>query len=380
MGDQRILKQFFNVLFAVALMGGIGFWLARKSTEKSAPVLRICAWSNYLPEEVLADFHKQTGIRVELSFISSNEELFAKLRAGATGFDLIQPSDYMSRQMIRLGMLRELDHSRLGNLTNLMPEARNAAWDPGLKYTVPFSWGTTGLVVNAAKVSLAELASSSASSLPPGEGRQAPGWELLFESPDPHHTSLLDDMREVFSAMLIWKGTSPNLDAKHTIADASNSLQILETARGGLQTVREKILMFTSEPRQYLVRSELNIAHAYSMDALQAGAEKPDFHYFIPRQGAVRWADNFAIPASARHLDEAYRFLDFILEAKVASHLALRGRFSTQNQKAWDLLPDSEKNNPALYPDPATLARLHYLEDLGDALPVMNRMWAELKI
>ena len=333
MGDQRILKQFFNVLFAVALMGGIGFWLARKSTEKSAPVLRICAWSNYLPEEVLADFHKQTGIRVELSFISSNEELFAKLRAGATGFDLIQPSDYMSRQMIRLGMLRELDHSRLGNLTNLMPEARNAAWDPGLKYTVPFSWGTTGLVVNAAKVSLAELASSSASSLPPGEGRQAPGWELLFESPDPHHTSLLDDMREVFSAMLIWKGTSPNLDAKHTIADASNSLQILETARGGLQTVREKILMFTSEPRQYLVRSELNIAHAYSMDALQAGAEKPDFHYFIPRQGAVRWADNFAIPASARHLDEAYRFLDFILEAKVASHLALRGRFSRFRKK-----------------------------------------------
>ena len=356
MGDQRILKVLLNGMLAIILIGGAGFWFARKSSDSAQPVLRICAWSNYLPQNVLDQFQKQTGIRVELSFVSSNEELFAKLKAGATGFDIIRPSDYMSRQMIRLGMLRELDHGQLKNLGNLMEDVRSPAWDPGLKYTVPFSWGTTGLVINTTMVPLA-----------PGE---IPGWGMLFESPDPKRTSLLDDMREVFSAMLIWKGSTPN----------ERNSQKLEDALTGLRNIRENILMFTSEPRQYLARSELNISHAYSMDALQASEVKPEFKYFIPREGAVRWADNFAIPTSAKHVSEAYRFIDFILDAKVASELALKGHFSTQNQPAWELLPETEKNNQVLYPDQATKARLYYLEDLGESLVIMNRMWAELKI
>lgn len=359
MGDQRILKNFHRVLkacLALALIAGVGYWLARRTGEKGKPVLRVCAWSNYLPDEILEEFRARTGIKVELSLVSSNEELFAKLKAGATGFDVIQPSDYMSRQMIRLGMLREIDHAQLKNLGNLMEESRNPAWDPELKYTIPFSWGTTGLVINTNKVDIA-----------PGE---APGWAMLFESPDPKHTSLLDDMREVFSAMLIWKGLTPNV----------RDSQQLGSAQEKLRDIREKILMFTSEPRQYLARSELNVAHAYSMDAMQASDIRPEFKYFIPREGAVRWADNFAIPAPAKHLAEAYQFLDFVLDSKVASQLALKGRFSTTNRAAWEMLPESERTNPALYPDKETMGRLHYLEDLGDALVVMNRMWAELKI
>ena len=309
-----------------------------------------------MPDEVLEEFRSRTGIKVELSLVSSNEELFAKLKAGATGFDVIQPSDYMSRQMIRLGMLREIDHDQLKNLGNLMEDSRNPAWDPELKYTIPFSWGTTGLVINTNKITLS-----------PGE---VPGWGMLFETPDPKHTSLLDDMREVFSAMLIWKGLTPNV----------RDSQQLFVAQENLKAIREKILMFTSEPRQYLARSELNIAHAYSMDAIQASDVRPEFKFFIPREGAVRWADNFAIPASATHVTEALQFIDFTLEASIASQLALKGRFSTPNRAAWELLPDSEKTNPALYPSADTMARLHYLEDLGDALIVMNRMWAELKI
>ncbi|NDE15672.1 spermidine/putrescine ABC transporter substrate-binding protein [bacterium] len=359
MGDQRILKTVLTVIkagVAIGLIGAIGYRFANRNSENAKPVLRVCAWSNYLPDEVLEEFQSRTGIKVELSLVSSNEELFAKLKAGATGFDVIQPSDYMSRQMIRLGMLREIDHAQLKNLGNLADDSRNPVWDPDLKYTIPFSWGTTGLVINTNKISLA-----------PGE---IPGWGMLFETPDPKHTSLLDDMREVFSAMLIWKGLTPNV---------RDSLQ-LAGAQDNLRKIREKILMFTSEPRQYLARSELNIAHAYSMDAIQASEIRPEFKFFIPREGAVRWADNFAIPISARHVAEAYQFLDFTLDARIASQLALKGRFSTPNQAAWQLLPDSERTNPVLYPPKETLARLHYLEDLGDALVVMNRMWAELKI
>jgi spermidine/putrescine transport system substrate-binding protein len=355
MGDQRILKTILNAALAFGLMAGGGYLMVRKKTD--APVvLRVCTWSNYLTPEAVSGFEAQTGIKVELSFISSNEELFAKLRAGATGFDIIQPSDYMTRQMVRLGMLRELDHARLMNLGNLSLDARNPSYDPGLKHVLPFSWGTTGLVINTKKVNI-----------PAGE---QPGWGLLFESPDPHHTSLLDDMREVFAAMLIWKGFSPN----------SGDHGQLSAAKDTIRSIREKILMFTSEPRQYLSRDELHISHSYSMDALQVAAARGDFRYFIPHEGAVRWTDNFAIPSTAKHVAEAHRFLDYLLDGKVAAELATAGRFSTVNDAAKNWLPAEDRANPALYPDKETLGRLHYLEDIGDSLAVMNRMWAELKI
>lgn len=356
MDDERIVKPRLKLVGTVGVIVMAAIFLSRVAGSPKQPVLRVCAWSNYLTEEMLEDFEKQTGTRVDVSVFSSNEELFAKLRAGATGYDVIQPSDYMSRRLILLGMLKELDHLQLPNLKNLDPDARDPSWDPGLKFTVPFSQGTTGLVINTAKV-------------PISDGAQ-PGWDLLFNSPDPRHTSLLDDMREVFSAMLIWRGQSPN--AKD---DTS-----LESALDALKNVRDNILMFTSEPRQYLTRSEIIIAHAFSTDAFQAIMVRPEFKYFIPREGAVQWADNFAIPTTASNVADAYRFLNFILDANVASALAHEGAFSTPNAAARALLPEAERNNRALYPDAATKARLHYLEDLGPSLVTMHRMWSELKI
>lgn len=356
MDDERIVRPWVKtaVIAGIAAVAVVIFRSVAWSPRK--PVLRVCAWSNYLTDEVLADFERQTDTRVEVSVFSSNEELFAKLRAGATGYDIIQPSDYMSRRMIQLGMLQPLDHDKLPNLKNLESDAKNPSWDPGLKFTVPFSQGTTGLVINTAAVKIPE--------------GTLPGWDLLFNSPDPRHTSLLDDMREVFSAMLIWRGHSPNtLDSDQ-----------IGHARDALRLVREKILLFTSEPRQYLTRSEITIAHAYSTDAFQAMSIRPEFNYFIPREGAIQWADNFAIPESARNVPDAYRFLNFILDAGVASQLAHEGAFSTPNAAAKALLPESERNNSALYPDAETKARLHHLEELGASLTVMNRMWAELKI
>jgi spermidine/putrescine transport system substrate-binding protein len=241
-------------------------------------------------------------------------------------------------------------------LTNLSKDARNPDYDPGLKHVVPFSWGTTGLVVNTRQVNIT--------------AGETPGWSVVFDSPDPRHTSLLDDMREVFAAMLIWKGMTPN----------SFPQSELHGAVEALRSIKDRILMFTSEPRQFLSRGELSISQAFSMDALQVSDSHPEFKYFIPKEGAVRWADNFAIPVTATHITEAYRFLDYLLDGRVAAELATAGRFSTVNDAAKALLPAKDLANPALYPDKATLDRLHYLEDIGDSMAVMNRLWAELKI
>ena len=187
MGTQRIVSLF---LALVCIIGGIIFLRSKVSQTNT---LRVCTWSNYFPDKSLEEFTAKTGIRVELTYISSNEELFAKLKAGATGFDIIQPSDYITRRLIALSMLAPLEPRLLTNLHHIDPYFFKLSYDPNLKYSVPFTFGTTGIAVNTSKVPV---------------DTQDISWSFLFDSKDPKHTSLLDDMREVFAAVLFLKGIS----------------------------------------------------------------------------------------------------------------------------------------------------------------------------
>jgi len=347
-GTQRIILL-ASVLALV--LGGV-FYFKPSKTERP---LRLCTWSNYYPETMLQDFTEKTGIRLELSYISSNEELLAKFKAGATDFDLIQPSDYMVRQMKHLNMLAPIDHAQLTNLSHLDPFYLELAYDPGLKYSVPFTWGTTGIAVNTAKVKLPE--------------GQSPTWKLLLESPDARHTSLLDDMREVFGAVLMWRGESIN----------SQDPKQLERAKGDIAGVKNRILMFSSEPRPLLLKGELNIAHVYSVDGLQAGQENRDIKYFIPSEGATLWTDNFAIPKNSARVSEAHQFINYFLDPVSAVKIATENYLATPNKTARAQLPAEHTENPSFYPPPEVMKRLHFLEDLGDTTIKINRMWTELK-
>ncbi len=340
-------------LAAIVTVMGVAFTFLR-SPRSTTPVLRVYTWSNYLPEEVLKKFTDRTGIKVELSYLSSNEEMFAKLRAGAAGFDVIQPSDYMMRQMIRLKMLRPLDKDKLPNLIHLDPAYRTVSYDPGQVYSVPFTWGTTGIAVNTDKVKVPE-------------GKVS--WKLLLESPDPKHTSLLDDMREVFGAVLTTQGDSIN----------TKDPKALNLARAKISTLKNSILMFNSEPKALLLKGELNIAHIFSCDGAQASAANPKIKYFIPVEGGTLWTDNFAIPTTAQHVNEAHQFIDFILDPQVTVEIVSDKKLATPNLSARRLLNDLEQKDRSVYPDPQDLIRMKFLEDLGETLEVVSRMWTELK-
>jgi len=348
MGTQRLA----GLLIALAcVIGGILFL---RSKVAQTNTLRICTWSNYFPEESLQRFTDATGIRVELTYISSNEELFAKLKAGATGFDIIQPSDYITRRLIALSMLAPLDPRLLTNLHHLDPYYFTLSYDPGLKYSVPFTFGTTGIAINTANVSVPE---------------EGVSWSFLLDSKDPSHTSLLDDMREVFAAVLFWKGLSPN----------TRQIASLEEAKTGIAEAKNKVLMFTSEPKALLLRGELSIAHAFSVDAIQAGRENPQIKYFIPKEGGIIWTDNFAIPTTSNRPEEAHRFINFFLDPQNNKKVVEENWLATPNKTSKDLLPEEVRNNPNLYPSSEMLQKLHFLEELGDTLPRLSRMWTELK-
>lgn len=346
-------KKVGALFLALAVVVG-GVWFFKSKTTTSSQVLRVYTWSNYFPDEILARFTQKTGVKVELTYMSSNEEMFAKLRAGASGFDVIQPSDYMVRRLAELSMIQPLDHRRLPHLSHLDDYYRNLPYDPGLRHSVPFTWGTTGIAVNTAKVKV------------PADGVS---WRLLLESPDPGHTSLLDDMREVFAAVLKFRGLSINTGDKKE----------LEAAKQDIGRVKNRILTFSSEPRPLLLREELTVAHVFSVDAIQAHAEKPAVRYFIPKEGGTIWTDNFSIPVSSRNVEGAHAFIDFFLEPDNALEIARSNLLATPNRSARERLPAEQRANPNLYPPAEVLGRMQFLEDLGDLMPVINRMWTELK-
>ncbi len=348
MGTQRL------VLLAVAFIAIVGAIFFLKPPTNRAPVLRFITWSSYYPDNILNEFTAETGIKLELSYISSNEELFAKFKAGATGFDLIQPSDYMVRQMAHLGMLIPIDHSKLSNLNHIDDYFKNLPYDPDMKYSVPFTFGTTGIALNTDKVKVPEAGVT---------------WNMLFQSPDFKHTSLLDDMREVFGAAFLWRGLSLN----------THDTKALDQARKDIVAIKPKILMFSSEVRPLLTAGEVLIAHAYSVDGVQAHVDNPAIQYFIPKEGGTLWTDNFAIPKSGARTNEALQFINFFLDPKHAVQISTQNHLATPNKTAKEMLPEDQKGNPNLYPPPDVMKRLEFVEDLGTQLPIMSREWTELK-
>lgn len=346
------LKRIVGLVVLLGLVSTLGIFMRNRATVPAK--LRVCTWSNYFPESVVQEFTTETGIKVELSYVSSNEELFAKLKAGATGFDIVQPSDYMVRQMIALKMLTLLDNGSLPNSKHLDDYYRKLSYDPNNQYSIPFTWGTSGIAINTSKVKI------------PSDGVS---WKMLLESEDPKRTSLLDDMREVFAANLLYKSLSPN----------TTDLTTLEKAQSEIDLTKNRVLMFTSEAKPLLLKEELNIAHIYSTDAVQASKENPAIQYFIPKEGALIWTDNFSIPVSSEHTKEAHAFINYFLAPENALKVIRANHLATPNKTAKSQLSTEEQNDPNVYPSPEVLSRLHFLEDIGDSLIQMNRMWTELK-
>jgi spermidine/putrescine transport system substrate-binding protein len=343
------------VFGGLALAGLLAGLYLLNSKTNGGKTLHVYSWSNYFPEDKIREFEQKNGISVAISYFSSNEELFAKMVAGASGYDVVLPSDYMISRMIGRKMLRELDKSALPGLKNLSPEFFNSPYDLGLKFCVPYTSGNTGLLVDTEKVQV--------------DGDEV-SWELLLNSPDPNHTSLLDDMREVFAASLFWKGHSPNERDSGTLGAMKQVLSL----------TKKRMTLFSSEPAPLAIKGEIHIAHAFTNHAIQAAAENPAFRFFLPKEGAITWTDNLAIPVDAVHTKEAHAFIEFFLDPENGVEATRTNGLGTPNLSAWKLLTPEEQQNPVLYPSPEQKKRLRYLEDLqGEALQNMNRLWTEMK-
>jgi spermidine/putrescine-binding protein len=326
------------------------------STAKSAEVkvVNLAIWTNFVTPEILSEFEKQTGIKVQVSNYSSNEELLAKIQAGAEGYDVAAPSDYMVAAMEHLGLLTEIDRQKITNFKDLDPKVLGRYYDPTNKFSVPFSWGTTGIAVNE-KLTTANIRS----------------WKDLFENKSiAGKFTLLDDVRETLGAALKMQALS--LNAK-TNAE-------LQKGRTVLLDVKKRVKGFTSETLAGLVNGEMAVAHAYSCDALMAAQKtKGAVKYVIPEEGCTFWIDNLVIPKGAKHVEAAHKLIDFLLAPQVGVQRVSLLFSAPSNKLSTVMLSKEFQNNQSLFPTDKQLARCEMLEDLGDSLPEWDRIWTEVK-
>jgi spermidine/putrescine transport system substrate-binding protein len=351
---KKLLVALFIALF-VALSASA---CTKKAAEEAAPsapkIVNLAIWSNYVSPELLKEFEAKTGIKVQVSNYSSNEELLAKLQAGATGYDVAVPSDYMVSVMAHMQLIHELDHSKLPNSKSLDPKLLKKEFDPQNKFSVPYDWGTTGIAVNRALY----------------KGRIT-GWKDLFESPElKGKFTLLDDVRETLGAALKSQGYSLN----------TKNEEELKKAKELLVKLRSRVKGFTSEPMMPLVNGETAVAHAYMSDALQARRESGGkIEYIIPVEGATLWIDNLVIPKGAPNLEAAHAFINFLLEPKSNASTVQAVLVAPANKDTFALLPKEIQSNPALFPSEDVMKKLEMIHDLGDSLAAWDRIWTEVK-
>jgi len=315
-------------------------------------------WSEYIDPDILTEFQETYGVKVTMDTYASNEDLLAKLQGGATGYDVIVPSDYMVSIMINLGLLEPLDYSVIKTIANIDPENLKPYYDPDNTYSVPYMWGTSGYSYDTNVL-----------------GQDLASWKEVFE-PRPEvrgKVVMLDDQREVIGAALMYLGYEIN----ETSDDA------LARAKQLLLTQKPYVLAYSSQNNDdLLVAGEALIAHIWTGDALMSEQEKPTLRYVIPTEGCTVWQDNLCVPKTAPHKYTAMVFIDFLNRPDIAGRNASYIMYGSPNKAAREqgYIDQEVLNNPGVYPPPEVWKRLQWIKDVGEEGTLkLDRLWTEIK-
>ena len=343
------MPRFLYFLIALFFLPTLGF-----TAENNVIVY---TWSQEIPPSIIAQFEKETGIKVKYSTFDSNEMMYAKLRASKnTIYDLIEPSSYYIDHMRRQNMLEKLDLTKLPNFKHLDPHFLNLAYDPHSNYSVPFIWGVTGIFINKDYIH-------------PGQITQ---WSHLLDPKYINQLMLLDDPREAFSIALLMSGYSINDTNPDHIKQAYLKLRAL------LPNVR---LFNTDAVVSILIDEDATVGTVWNGDLFKASLENNKLQFIYPTDGFEIWVDNFAIPINAPNRANAYTFLNFLLRPDVAKTISLAINYPTANLTARNLMPPEIKNNPSLYPSADILKHGQFQTDIGDAtFALFEKYWEKLKM
>lgn len=322
--------------------------------------VNLFVWVEYLPEEIYDCFEEVYGVQVNLSEYSMDDEMVAKLAAGGANYDLVVPTDYIIASMIRQKLLQPLAPDQLHIMGNFDPAFLDQPFDPGNQYTVPSTAGTDAIIVNTAAV---ERVPQSFADL----------WKPEYAG----RIIMLDAPRTVIGLTLLSLGYDPSTQDRAQ----------LEEAKAKLLTLMPNIKLFDSDsPKTALLARDVDLGVVWSGEAATAAQEEAALQYIYPTEGALRWQINLAIPSVAAHVDAAYAFINYLHQADVFWRVLVDYPNTLPNTAALEYarihhpdLYDGYIESPITNPPAAVLARAHFVQDVGDAMPIYDQIWTEIK-
>ena len=310
--------------------------------------LNIYNWSDYIAEDTVPNFEKEFGIKVTYDTYESNEDMVAKLQAGASGYDIVVPSGYIVPVLTATNLIAPLNRKYIPNWSNVAPIFINPPNDPNNAHTVPWQWGTTGYAYRTDKIPT-----------PPET------WAVFFDAKYRRKMTMMDDGREVIGSMLRYRGHSLN---------SVNPAELAQAKTDAVAAKRNLKAYISAPVKGQLISGDVWIAQLWNGDTQQAKVEQPNLGYILPKEGCTIWTDSLCIPTSAPHKRAAHEFMNYILRPEVGAKISTFTGYGSPNQAAVAVM-----KNPVPYPTAEEMKRLEYQVDLGKDTATWDRIWTEIK-
>lgn len=313
-------------------------------------------WGEYINEDVIEMFEEEYDIKVVYDTFTENEDMYPLISIGEVNYDVVCPSDYMINRMIQEDLLAELNYDNIPNLKNIDPAYLKSAeeFDPGNKYSVPYCWGTVGILYN--KTMVEEPVTS---------------WSAIFDEKYAKEILMIDSVRDGMGIALKYLGYSMNTLEEAQLEEAK---QLLIAQRPFVQGY------FVDEVRNKMIGGEAALGVIYSGEAIYTQRENEDLVYVVPDEGSNVWIDGWVIPKNADNKENAEKWINFMCREDIALMNFEEITYSTPNSAARELIEDADiKNSTVAFPDEATLERCETFKYLGETEEIYLKKWNEMK-
>lgn len=354
---KRLIQFMGTILAIVGLLFATNFFIHASTKSASSGTLTIYNWGDYIDPELLTAFEEESGLQIVYETFDSNEAMYTKINQGGTSYDIAIPSEYMIERMIEEKMLNPLDYSKIEGVDHLVPEFMDLPFDPGNKYSIPYFWGTLGIIYNEKMI----------------EEDAITAWEDLWNPEYRENLLLIDGAREIVGFTLQNLGYSLNSTNENELAEVEEKLTSL--APNVKAIVADEIKM-------YMIQEEAPIAVTFSGEAADMMWENENLHYVLPEEGSNLWFDNLVIPKTAQNIDGAHAFISFMLRPENAALNAEYIGYSSPNQTAIEEYIDEEViSDEQFYPNLDEVDDLEVYENLGlEYIGIYNDIFLEFKM
>ena len=351
------MKRLFNLALTLSIAFSTFIGCNEEKKEERKPV-SVLIYSDYMDPSMLKDFEATTGYPLQLELYEAQEEMIGKLQASGTAmYDVIIASDVVIQQMIHLNLLQKIDLTKIENQKNIDPKFLNPEFDPKNEYTVPYLWGTSGIVYNDTTIAPEDVS-----------------YAMLFDSTKTiGNFSLLDESRSMLSMTLQSLGLNPNTKDKE---DIKKAVDVLLKAKAN-----SKFIGFDGSVagKDKMISGLTQMAVVFNGEAQMAISENPNLRYGIPKEGSFIWVDVMTLSSKSPNPDGAYAFMNYILDAKNGAKLANYVAFGSPNKESYPFLDPEIAANPVIYPDSTIMKKLVFLSDPGEAARFYDEAWTILK-